>query len=233
MSPLLGVRRIDELLSRLPDGVDWLGDQERARLARLQHPQRRAQFLAGHFYARMLLARYSGEDARCWTLERDAHGAPVALRGGDANGLQISLSHSGGWVACVVAEMPIGVDIECPGRERDVLHLARSLYPPEFVDALTRSSIEDRRRQFYVRWTLDEAFAKADGRGIRLRELAMQAWRPAPRDAADGWGWVLSEGFLAVAVQRPQPPLEFTADGEVPTEAVAWQREIYSISRIE
>ncbi len=214
MPILLGVRRIDDLLERLPAGDGWLGAQERERLARITHPQRRAQYRAGHGYARELLARRGGGDWSAWTLARDERGAPLALREGVPGGLHVSLSHSAGFVACAVAGQPMGVDIECPARERDLLALAESLYPPDFVGELAQCDAAARRARFFRRWTLDEARGKADGRGLRMHALKSQAWRAASHDEADGWSWDVSGGWLAVAVRGNAGPQEIAFDGD-------------------
>lgn len=234
MSILLGVRRIDDLLQRLPDGDAWLGAQERERLARITHPQRRAQYRAGHGYVRELLACCGGGDVLAWSLARDEHGAPLALCEGVSSSLQVSLSHSAGFVACAVGTVRVGVDIECPLRERDLLALAGSLYPLEFLRALEGCDADARRAMFFRRWTLDEAHGKADGRGIGLHALREQAWRPVPHGRVDGWTWDVPGGWLAVAVCGDAGRQEIAFDGDVAVAAMrAWRREVYSTSRIE
>ncbi|HPA01129.1 MAG TPA: 4'-phosphopantetheinyl transferase superfamily protein [Chiayiivirga sp.] len=208
MRVLLGLEAVNEVLERLPPGEGWLGDEERARLAAMRHPQRRAQFLAGHALARDLLARAEGGDWRDWRLERDAQGAPCALRRGAVSGLRISLAHSAGQVAGAVAEVPVGVDLEHAPRERDLLALAEALYPQEFSQWLAALDEARRRTHFYRRWTLDEAHGKALGVGLQPKALVRQAWLPAVEDAPHAWTWDIADGWLALALGEPHaaPP---------------------------
>ena len=227
MSVLLGVRRIDDLLERLPEGDGWLGAPERGRLARITHPQRRRQYLAGHGYARELLARFGGGEWSAWSLARDEGGAPLVLRDGGSSSLHVSLSHSAGFVACAVAGQPVGVDIECPTRERDLMALAESLHPADFVQELAACDDVERRARFFRRWTLDEAHGKADGRGLRMHALKFQAWQPASPDEADGWTWDVPGGWLALALDGGDAASRtFAFDGEMEAATMqAWRRQ--------
>lgn len=232
MPILLGVRRIADLLAHLPDGDEWLGSQERERLVSMTHPQRRAQFRAGHGYARELLARHGGGEAAEWMLDRDARGAPRVLHRGRACGLHVSLSHSAGWIACAVAGQRIGVDIECPVRERNLLALSESLYPPEFLHELEHGDDQTRRALFFRRWTLDEAHGKAEGHGLRMHALRTQAWRLAAQEEADGWTWDMAEGWLALVLSASAQggqDIDMEVD-VVPASLRRWRRELLDVA---
>lgn len=222
MSILLGVRRLDDLLEDLPDGDAWLSLQERERLMRITHPQRCAQYRAGHGYARELLARFGGGERSQWALARDPRGAPLALLDGKASSLHVSLSHSGGFIACAVALQALGVDIECPVRDRDVLALAESLYPGEFVRELAQCDGATRTSRFFRRWTLDEAHGKADGRGLQMHALKAQAWQSVALGAGDGWTWDMPMGWLAVVISGSVGPQEVEVESDT---ALAMQQQ--------
>lgn len=217
-SCLLVVRRVADVLAELPEGDAWLSPVERARLGTMQHPRRRAQFRAGHALARRLLARTAGrgEEWRRWSLDCGEHGAPLPRRDGQPAGLHVSLAHSGEFVACAVSRQPLGVDIECVPRRRDLLQLARSLYPAAFVAELAACDEAERRARFHRRWVLDEAHAKSDGRGLLRTELRARDWLPGASAGATGLSWDLDCGWLAlvllavaehpVAVPTPELP---------------------------
>jgi len=208
MQLLVGIGAVSELLRHLPAGEAWLGEVERARCLGITRATRRDQFLAGHGYARQLLARFDGGVFADWSLSHNEHGAPLAMRRGADVGLHVSISHSGAQVACAVASMPVGVDIELAGRQRDLLRLAKSLYAPAFWRALATDEAASRKQRFFRRWTLDEARAKAMGRGLLRTTLATQDWLPVAAHEADGWTWDLPLGWLAIALAEP-------ADGSV------------------
>lgn len=214
MRVLVGIQRISDLLARFPDVDDWLGQDERARLAGMRHLQRRAQFRAGHGYARQLLTRLGGGEPSDWMLTRGEHGAPLATREGVASGLHLSISHSGDFVACAVGPVALGVDIECAPRTRDFIRLAKTLYPQDFLRELQTANAASQRGLFFHRWTLDEAHAKAHARGLMRQTLRSQTWRPVAEGAADAWTWERPDAWLALVFATPlDEPLSIDLDG--------------------
>ncbi len=226
MPILLSVHAIAEVLERLPQDDAWLTPEERARLMVMRHPQRRGQFRAGHGCARHLLAQADGGDWREWALASGEHGEPLALREGRPSGWHVSIAHSSGLLACAVAQRRIGVDIECVARPRDVLALAASLHPEAFMAELMASEPDERRARFFRRWTLDEASAKADGRGLMREVLREQVWTPVEPDNADGWSWDLDAGWLALALTEPSREVIQLHTGGVPDGSTmqGWKR---------
>ncbi len=208
MQVLLGLAELPHVLDRLPRGEDWLGAGERERVAAIAHPQRRAQFLAGRALARELLAEHGGGGWHDWSVERDAQGAPHVLWRGEPSGLHLSLAHSGRRIFCAVADRALGADVEQPVREHDVLRLAEALYPADFAAALAPLDDTERRRRFFQRWTLDEARAKALGRGLQPKTLRRQRWLAIGTEPAQAWTWELHDGWLALALREPSenPP---------------------------
>lgn len=171
------------LLAPIPDHEPpiALTEADQARLAAMTLAQRRRQFVAG----RQLLA-----EAGVSALVVDEQGKP---HGGA--GQPLSLSHSRQFVAAVVGsgEQRLGLDIEEPRPRRtlDAL-LARTLK----VEASRWQQAEEdaRTRLFYAGWTLREALAKADGRGL--------AWSLGAVAIRGDWQ---DSGALALTVSAPQP----------------------------
>jgi 4'-phosphopantetheinyl transferase len=180
-----------------PAAPDWLNDLERARLARMGSALRRAQFLAGHRLARVMAAERSGHAAGDWNLLADADGAPLLrLRSGAAATLHVSLAHSGEWVACAVADTPVGLDVEAETRARDLDALAAYTFAPEHVARLRALDGVGKAEAFYRFWTLAEAHGKHAGHGLRPHDVRRLAWREcAPADAG-GRTWQANEMTL-------------------------------------
>lgn len=199
MTVLLGQMGVADLLESPVARIELLGADERLRLASMQHPQRRAQFRAGHGLARELLAAYQGGRIEDWTIERGERGEPRVVRRGQMSRLHLSIAHSGGQVFCAVATQPVGVDIEHAPRERDWLGLASTLYPAAFVEGMNAVGSVDRRYRFLQRWTLDEALAKAQGTGLQPKGLRTHLWREAETTAAQAWTWQSDDTWLALA----------------------------------
>ena len=91
-----------------------LSSTERARLARISRPQRRAQFMVAHCALRWGLTAAGLENA---TIEVDSKGRPLVHA---SVPVYASIAHSADFVAAMVAGDPIGVDLESTRRERDL-----------------------------------------------------------------------------------------------------------------
>jgi hypothetical protein len=116
-----------------------LSRAERRRYARFASRRRAREFIA----ARWLL----GASRRAWRARRGA----------------ASISHSGGWVACVLCERGLpGVDIE-PMVKRDFAALGAWAFPDDWKEA------DNTPRAFYGRWTRYEARLKSAG-AVAYRE---------------------------------------------------------------
>jgi len=124
---------------------------EQARLVRINRWQRRAQFIAGHVLARQLLQFALG---RAVTVEVAADGRPLLIA---AEPWTLSLSHSGSWVAALLAEGAAGVDIELERPLRDAAALRAwvdgSNGVPPHTPATDHATL--------CEWTLAEARLKA------------------------------------------------------------------------
>lgn len=179
-------------------GLDWLVAAERERLEKITAPLRRRQFLAGHWLVRDLAARCRGGAAADWQLETDGRGQP-ALRNRNTR-LCASISHSGGFVAVAVATQPVGLDLEYPGRPRDLAALAGFTFSPEECRALEDTPDEQRLRQFLSTWSLREAFGKRSGEGLQPSRARRMLAREADPASAEAWLWDLpGQGVLALA----------------------------------
>lgn len=196
---LVELATLDAVESALPASVqDWLTDVERHRLDRITAPLRRRQYLAGHWLVRRLAASGHGGEPGDWRFVADQRGQP-GLQSGD-HALAVSLSHSADRVAVAVARRPIGLDLEQPGRTRDLLAIAGFTFSPEEVAALKLLPPDQQPQQFYATWSLKEAFGKRCGDGLQpSRARGMQAVRAAPAEA-EAWLWQLPDnGVLALA----------------------------------
>lgn len=203
-------------------GLDWLLPAERQRLEKITAPLRRRQFLAGHWLVRDLAARCRGGTATDWQLENDQRGQP-ALRNRHAR-LGASISHSGGCIAVAVANQAVGLDLEYPGRPRDLLALARFTFSPEECQALEEAPMDRRVRRFLATWSLKEAFGKRSGEGLQPSRARMMLAREAETASAEAWLWDLpGEGVLALAAW-PGARISMQASPALPAPAT-WRYE--------
>lgn len=93
-------------------------------------------------------------------LEYDEHKKPHLYIGKDE--IHFSLSHSGDYVACIIADYPCGIDIEKYSENRDYHLVAKRICTDNEMKLIGD------RSDFYMLWTLKESALKAVGLGLAL-----------------------------------------------------------------
>jgi 4'-phosphopantetheinyl transferase len=141
--------------------LEILPQKARERFTHLSRGADVQRSLLGELLARYLIAgklRISGEEI---IFEAGPNGKP-AIRGNDT--LYFNISHSGQWVVCAIASVPVGVDVE---RLRPVNPgLAKRFFTNGEFEMLQALPEEERTSKFIELWTLKESFLKAIGRGL-------------------------------------------------------------------
>lgn len=117
------------------------------------------------------------------------HGKPY-LR--DCPNVQFNISHSGQYVACAVADCPVGIDVQVIGAYRP--NVAVRVCSEEELAGIGAS--DDPASEFTKLWTQKEAYLKMLGRGITggIRELPVG-------DGTQFQTFLLPDAVLSVAYQ--------------------------------
>ncbi|MEJ6005070.1 4'-phosphopantetheinyl transferase superfamily protein [Paucibacter sp. AS339] len=225
MSLICELARQDALVQDLPAAQDWLSASELQRLDGFNHPQRRASFLAGRRLMRLALARWPGLSQPRLIVDEQGRSHVE-----DRPDLCLSISHSGAWVACVVADAPLGLDIEDTGRSRDFAALAELVHSPAQCQAIQAApSAAERARQFYQWWTLKEAWFKRQGLGLDMARMPQLSYEPSP-SAGSAVCCLLPHIGLLLALDGPA-----CAHSRLPSElagmAPVWCRFDYATAR--
>jgi len=190
---LEGVAAVHAGLSGL--GLDWLSEEEQARLSAMSAPRRRAQFIAGRWLARRCLAAHAGGRWQDYALSAPEDGAPQVLTSPPAaEHWYFSLSHSGDWLACAVSALPIGVDVECSDRTRDFQALHEWMHEPDALQAAPGDA-QEQQAWFYAQWTLKEAWLK-----YATSAVPANASTPAPRPSMRSTRFRTGKGDEGVAL---------------------------------
>lgn len=141
-----------------------------AALRRWAHPDdvravRRDDRCLARALVRAVLCTLTGTSPQRWTFRPDVHGRPIAVDVCGRPSPFLSISHSRGWLACIVSGAhPAGVDIETflPGRSWQAI--AQLAFGP-----LERAHVLRRGPDAFLRvWTAREALAKATNKGFAL-----------------------------------------------------------------
>ena len=93
-------------------------------------------------------------------LEEDERGKPYLLR----SELHVSLSHSGGYAAAAVADVPLGLDLQSL---REIsLRVQERLYSREEIAWIGLAEGDERQKRAVRLWTMKEACGKLFGTGL-------------------------------------------------------------------
>lgn len=170
------VARVEQVLSEVPSALDaWLSASESERLQRLKVPTRRDQFLSGHWLVRGLLSQHFGNQPDQWRLIERSNLPPAVL---DFTSLQVSISHSGDWIAAAIANDAIGIDLEQRRERAGLLRFQHLLLAQgEAPDSLDCD-------QLLQRWVAKEAWVKRQHGSALPEQLAELKLFPASAEAA-------------------------------------------------
>ena len=179
--------------------------QEREQADRYQSDLRRQQYVASRAMLRALLADHTGEPSSSFELVADDRGKPLCV-----DGPAVSISHSGEIVACAVMDAgQVGIDVEFPGRPRNISGIAERYFSPQEAEWLAAEESD----HFYMLWVLKEAWLKATGIGIAggLDQLRCIVEPPHVRLLDDSAAvaalrlYALDDGFLGLAAIDTSP----------------------------
>lgn len=140
-------------------------------------PERRRELIAGRALVRWSIARL-GAGSTAVRIVGGRGGRPELTGARPAWLRQVSLSHSGRWVAAALSDVPVGVDVQAAGPASDRLAArilgARADQPPG----------PGRDAAVAAAWVVQEACVKATGQG-----LAGRPWTIPVDPAADAGAW--------------------------------------------
>ena len=142
---------------------DYLSSDEKERANRFVKPRDKERFIRGRGRMREILAGYLNHEASTLQFDITGNGKPVL-----ADGPAFNLSHSGGWAALVVAEVPddllLGIDIEA---YRPVEQgIATRVFSKAEQSDLGEMPKHMWELGFFRGWTRKEAVIKATAQGF-------------------------------------------------------------------
>jgi len=161
-----------------PDDRDWSSWVESRRLEKarlLQFRDDRARCIGAGLLLSFALHSHHPNLPIPMQTELGLHAKPFLPK---VAGFHFNLSHSGKWVICAIANLPLGVDIEA--KNRNILKIiSKSLSKSERED-LQQFPEEQHSRMAVAIWVLKESYIKAKGIGLSLplSQSSVQAGNP-------------------------------------------------------
>lgn len=145
-----------------------LSPEEAARAGRFLRAEDRRDYSIAHSLLREALSQCQPAYAPdVWRFETNSFGKPSISRSHLLGSpMEFSLSHTRGFVACAVAPVRIGIDVEWLDRKVEVKDIVEHHFNASEASSLNGLPAEERRDRFFQLWTLKEAFFKALGCGI-------------------------------------------------------------------
>ncbi|MEK4759864.1 4'-phosphopantetheinyl transferase superfamily protein [Viridibacillus sp. FSL E2-0187] len=118
--------------------------------------------VVGELLIRYLLDKHYDLNGLTATILRNHYGKPY-LEDESIN-FHFNISHSGGWVVCIIDNKPVGIDIEMTC-EIDVKSIV-SLFHPFEINKINEAL--DTLDYFYNVWTVKESVLKLTGKGLSI-----------------------------------------------------------------
>jgi 4'-phosphopantetheinyl transferase len=159
---------------------------------RLSGYRRRADFLrslAGEALVREVVAKRVGAAPEQLVIARGEWGKPYLP---DYPDVHFNISHSGDWAVCAVSGQEVGVDIEKVREKEPSPALIKKVLSEREQGQLAALTGEVKKVAFYCFWTMKEAYAKREGRGLRMELATIELNKEAVRVVEFCEGYVLA-----------------------------------------
>jgi 4'-phosphopantetheinyl transferase len=157
--------RIDQARDEFVDDLD---EVERGRLAAYRRDEDKARFLLGCTIVRRLLAARFSLPAAQVRLDRTCPECGKPHGKVRADGVELSVTHSGELVGVAIGDHPVGLDVEKVDPGLDVDAVARMALAPHELQELSWYDGIEKALVFTTYWTRKEAVVKATGDGLRV-----------------------------------------------------------------
>ena len=152
---------------QLADYMSILSPQERERHQRFHFEKDRHSFLVSHALVRKVLSTYADVDPADWQFSAGRHGRPEISAPAGIPALRFNLTHTAGLTGCLVTlDADCGIDAELITRRGNLQAIAEKMFAD--AELVTLNKLDGRAflEQFFIFWTLREAYCKALGVGL-------------------------------------------------------------------
>lgn len=195
------VAQIAEIYAQVPsDQTSWLSASEQARFSRLKVPSRMQAYVSGHWLTRQILSAQFGGAPQHWRLEERMNLPPAVIAAPvEMVPIELSISHSGDWIACAISDAAIGIDIE---QRQDRAGLLRF---QELLLAVGEAPDTVNLDELLLRWVAKEAWIKRHHGSALPEQLKALELHPANANTANVQIISTACFHLAMSAIRPVP----------------------------
>ena len=175
--------------AQLPEQLDWLTPDERARFAAFRFDKRRQDWLLGRWAAKRALLELAGlpqSDIARFEVLSAASGAPIAKLDGDPYDVGLSISHSHGRAFSIVSNdiADLGCDIEFV--EPRSAAFVDTFFTTAERDRVERAEVDYRDILITMIWSAKESTLKVLGTGLRADTRSVEV---TAADDGEDQGW--------------------------------------------
>jgi 4'-phosphopantetheinyl transferase len=157
--------RIDSAKDFAQSEMRILSSQEQEMLQKLQRASDRRSYATAHCMLRRVLADYSGESPDALQFGRSEFGKPFLAQAPNEKAIEFNLTHCESLVACAIARVAVGIDVEPVTRVLDA-EVAKIILSSKERAALESLPPTTRQHRLLQLWTFKEASLKALGKGL-------------------------------------------------------------------
>ncbi len=204
---------LEQRMTDLSDGDDWLSSAERLILNSFQVAKRRSDWRLGRWTAKRAISAYLGwskEQLRDIEIRSLPSGAPVATVPGRAVAPEISISHSSNICMCVVGAPGIWIGCDIEKLEIRSQSFIDTFFTPDEGATLQPLSTNEKTTLANVIWSTKESYLKSTRAGLTRDTREVNTSLPAPfkweiRLAKRGtWLpiWILDRNMTSVGYWR-------------------------------
>lgn len=215
----------------LPEGDDWLSENERLLIEKMKFPKRRGEWRLGRWTAKLLTTSYfkiyAGKQYALSDIEvlPAENNAPQVHLYQNLQQLKISVSHRGDAAFCVLQPQnyPVGCDLEIIEKRSEAFR--RDYFTSEEYSRVLRASPKDQSLIANLIWSAKESVLKALEQGLKsdTRSVAIElsdiqardSWKKLSAASAEfkqdfyGWWRIQDDNvltiFSTVPTKEPSP----------------------------
>jgi 4'-phosphopantetheinyl transferase len=160
---------LSQSMADVPEGEEWLSDNERNTLAALRFAKRRNDWRLGRWTAKQAIRAYLPGDLSPSSLEirAAADGAPEAFRDNTPGYVSLSISHSNNRSLCAVgpSNLAIGCDLETLEKREE--GIVTDYFAPEEISLCEKTPESEIALMVNLIWSAKESVLKILREGLR------------------------------------------------------------------